>query len=75
MSSGYPEGARLKIDAVDLRPALPVDVIDFKGVGNRAAVESALDLYPEALLEDPPVVVPGARVSWDIPITSVDAIA
>ena len=58
------------------RPAArsPVDVIDFKGSGDRAAVESALALYPDALLEDPPVVVPGARVSWDIRITSADEI-
>jgi hypothetical protein len=74
VSSGHPAGARLKIDATDLRPGLPVDVIDFKGGGDRAAVESALSLYPEALLEDPPVAVPGARVSWDIPITSADEI-
>ncbi len=65
-----PAGARLKIDAVDVRPGLPVDVIDFKESGDRANVESALALYPDALLEDPPVVVPGARVSWDIRITS-----
>jgi hypothetical protein len=70
----FPVEARLKIDAVDVRPGLPVDVIDFKEQGDRAAVEAALELYPDALLEDPPVVVPGARVSWDIPITSVDAI-
>ncbi len=69
-----PADARLKIDAVDLRPGLPVDVIDFKGLGDRAAVESALSLYPDALLEDPPVVLPGARVSWDIGITSADEI-
>jgi hypothetical protein len=70
----FPAGARLKIDAVDLRPGLPVDIIDFKGVGDQAAVESALALYPDAVLEDPPVVVPGARVSWDIPITSADEV-
>ena len=28
---GFPPGARLKVDADDLRPDLPVDVIDFKG--------------------------------------------
>ena len=72
--SEFPSGARLKIDAVDLRPGLPVDVIDFKGLGDRAAVEAALALYPDALLEDPPVVVPGARVSWDIQITSADEV-
>lgn len=70
VSHGAPPGARLKIDAVDLRPGLPVDVVDFKGAGDLAAVESAIALYPDALLEDPPVVVPGARVSWDIPITA-----
>lgn len=74
VSHGFPAGARLKIDATDLRPGLPVDVIDFKGRGDRAAVESALAIYPDALLEDPPVLVPGARVSWDIPITSVDTV-
>ena len=67
--SEFPPGARLKIDAADLRPGLPVDVVDFKQLGDRAAVESALALYPDALVEDPPVVVPGARVSWDIAIT------
>ncbi len=74
VSSGFPAGARLKIDAAQLRPGLPVDVIDFKGLGDRTAVERALELYPHALLEDPPVVVPGARVSWDIRITSADEI-
>jgi hypothetical protein len=70
----FAAGARLKIDAVDLRPELPVDVIDFKGLGDEAAVEAALALYPDALLEDPPVVVPGARVSWDISITSAEEV-
>jgi hypothetical protein len=69
-----PAHARLKLDSADLVPGLPVDVIDFKGLGDRAAVESALALYPHALLEDPPVVVPGAHVSWDIRITSADEI-
>jgi hypothetical protein len=72
--SHVPPEARLKIDAIDARPGLPVDVVDFKGSGDRAAVEAALALYPDALLEDPPVVVPGARVSWDIPITSADEV-
>jgi hypothetical protein len=72
--SHFPDGARLKIDAIDLRPGLPVDVIDFKQLGDQAAVEAALELYPYALLEDPPVVVPGARVSWDIPITSAEEV-
>src|SRR5947209_10658792 len=70
VSNGLPAGARLKIDATELRPGLPVDVIDFKGLGDRAAVERALELYPDALLEDPQVVVPGARISWDTRITS-----
>ena len=72
--SVFPAGARLKIDAVDLRPGLPVDVIDFKELGDKAAVESAQALYPDALLEDAPVVVPGARVSWDIRITSAEEV-
>ncbi|HEY2355752.1 MAG TPA: hypothetical protein VGH79_12725 [Gaiellaceae bacterium] len=72
--SEFPSDARLKIDAVDLRPGLPVDVVDFKESGDQAAVESALALYPDALLEDPPVVVPGARVSWDIRITSAEKV-
>jgi hypothetical protein len=74
VSHGSPPGARLKVDAVDVRPGLPIDVIDFKELGDRAAVESAFALYPDALLEDPPVVVPGARVSWDIPITSAEEV-
>lgn len=69
-----PAMARLKIDAVDLRPDLRVDVVDFKEQGDERAVEAALALYPEAFLEDPPVVVPGARVTWDIRITSADEI-
>jgi L-alanine-DL-glutamate epimerase-like enolase superfamily enzyme len=69
-----PAVARLKIDAVDVRPDLRVDVVDFKGEGEPAAVESALALYPQAYLEDPPVVVAGARTSWDIPITSAEQI-
>jgi hypothetical protein len=72
--SEFPPEARLKIDAVDLRPGLPVDVVDFKGSGDQTAVEAAVALYPDALLEDPPVVVPGARASWDIPITSASEI-
>ena len=70
----FPAEARLKIDAVDVRAGLPVEVIDFKGSGDEAAVEAALALYPDALLEDPPVVVPGARVSWDIGITSAEEV-
>lgn len=65
-------GARLKVDAEDLEPGLPVDIIDFKGRGDARLVGRALDLYPEALLEDPPVVVAGARLSWDIGIHSFD---
>ena len=69
-----PAMARLKINAEDLRPDLRVDVVDFKGQGDEAAVERALALYPAAFLEDPPVVIPGARVSWDMSITSADEI-
>jgi hypothetical protein len=72
--SDFPPEARLKIDAIDLRPGLPVDVVDFKDGGDRATVESALALYPDALLEDPPAVVPGAHCSWDIRITSPDEV-
>jgi hypothetical protein len=69
-----PTGARLKIDAVDIRPGLQIDVIDFKGQGDEALVECALALYPNALLEDPPVVVAGGRISWDVGISAVDDI-
>lgn len=62
--------ARLKIDAADLEPGLPVDVVDFKGSGDEALVKRARTLYPEALLEDPPFLVEDARVSWDIGIRS-----
>ena len=72
--SEFPAGARLKIDAVDLRPGLPVDVIDFKGRETERRSSRRSRIYPDALLEDPPVVVPGARVSWDIRITSADEI-
>lgn len=65
-------GARLKLDAAHIEPGLPVDVVDFKGTGDARLVERALDLYPEALLEDPPAVVAGARVSRDIGIHSLD---
>ena len=65
-------GARLKLDAEDLEPGLPVDIIDFKGRGDARLVGRALDLFPEALLEDPPVVVAAARLSWDIGIHSFD---
>jgi hypothetical protein len=70
--TAYPVGARLKIDAVDLRPGLPVDVIDFKLQGEPADAESVYAMYPRAFHEDPTSIVPGARVSWDIPITSAD---
>ena len=68
-------GARLKIDATDLEPGLPVDVVDFKGMGNEALVERARTLYPDALLEDPPYHLEDARVSWDIGIRSADDVA
>lgn len=64
--------ARLKLDADHLEPGLPVDIVDFKGSGDALLVGRALELYPEALLEDPPVLVAGARVSWDIGIHSLD---
>ena len=64
--------ARLKVDAEDLERGLPVDIIDFKGTGDAGLVGRALELYPEALLEDPPVIDAGARVSWDIGIHSLD---
>ena len=64
--------ARLKVDAEDLERGLPVDIIDFKGKGDAQLVGRALELYPEALLEDPPVIDAGARVSWDIGIHSLD---
>jgi hypothetical protein len=71
VSSGFrAPGVRLKLDAAELAPGLPVDVVDFKGEGEAALVHRALELYPDALLEDPPVVVDGARVSWDLGIRS-----
>lgn len=63
--------ASLKVDAPDLVPGLPVEIVDFKGEGDEELVRRALELYPRALQEDPPVVLPGARVSWDVPIRSV----
>jgi hypothetical protein len=72
--SSYPGAIRLKIDAVDVRPGLPVDVIDFKLELDHVAVESAFALYPEALLEDPNAIPPGARISWDIPMTTPEII-
>lgn len=61
---------RLKVDAAALAPGLPVEIVDFKGEGDEELVQRALELYPHALQEDPPVVVTGARVSWDVPIRS-----
>ena len=55
---------------MDLEPGLPVDVVDFKREGDAGLVERALDLYPDALLEDPPVQPAFGRVSWDIGIHS-----
>ena len=66
--------ARLKLDAGHLEPGLPVDIVDFKGSGDSRLVGHVLELYPEALLEDPPIVVAGARNSWDIGIHSFDDI-
>lgn len=63
-------GLRLKLDAPALAPGLPVDVVDFKSEGDRALVDRALELYPEALLEDPPLPVASARASWDVSVRS-----
>lgn len=63
--------ARMKIDAAELEPGHPVDIVDFKLEGDGALVERARAVYPEALLEDPPVLLDSARISWDIPIQSV----
>jgi hypothetical protein len=59
------------IDAAQLEPGLPVSVIDFRK-GTEADVQRALALYPEPLLEDPPITPPSARVSWDVGIRSAD---
>jgi L-alanine-DL-glutamate epimerase-like enolase superfamily enzyme len=63
-------GRALKLDAEALAPGLPVEVVDFKSQGDRALVERAAELYPAALLEDPPVAVPGVRTSWDVSVRS-----
>jgi len=63
-------GASLKLDAPHLEPGLPVEIIDFKAAGDEELVARALALYPDALLEDPPIVPPVGSVSWDIPIRS-----
>lgn len=68
-------GARLKIDAAEVEPGLPVDVVDFKGVGDEALVARVRSLYRDALLEDPPFPIAGARVSWDIGIRSAADVA
>jgi hypothetical protein len=60
--------SRLKVDAPDLEPGLPVDVVDFKGAGDEALVHRALEAYPDGLLEDPPFRPPTGRVSWDVGI-------
>jgi hypothetical protein len=70
--TSYPGAARLKIEAADVRPGLPVDVIDFKLELDRAAVMSTFAMYPNAVLEDPTFIPSGAKVSWDIPYTSVE---
>jgi hypothetical protein len=64
--------ARLKIDAAELEPGLAVDIVDFKLCGDRALAGRARLLYPDALFEDPPVPFDDGKVSWDIPIHSVD---
>lgn len=66
--------ARLKLDAEDLEPGLPVDIVDFKAQGDARLVDRVLELYPGALLEDPPVAVAGARLSWDIGVHSLEAV-
>lgn len=68
-------GSRLKIDAVDLQPGLPVDIVDFKRVGDEALVERVHALYPEALLEDPPALADRVRASWDVGIRSASDLA
>jgi len=65
-----PPGVRLKLDADALTPGLPVEVVDFKGAGDATLVNRVRVLYPDALLEDPPVVPAGARLSWDIGVRS-----
>ena len=63
-------GARLKIDATDLAPGLPVEIVDFKGQGEAALVEQARAWYPQALLEDSPLVLDDTLLSWDMRIQS-----
>lgn len=59
---------------------LPVDVLDLKGTNARSSVYAQPDdrwyarlgdAFPHALLEDPGLVVPAARRSWDEPMHSV----
>jgi L-alanine-DL-glutamate epimerase-like enolase superfamily enzyme len=66
-----PAGVQLKIDAAQLESDLPVEIVDFKRRGDAAVVERVRGLYPGVLLEDPPVVPEGARVSWDVDVHSV----
>ena len=66
--------ARLKLDAAEIEPGHAVDIVDFKLRGDEALVEQALRLYPGVLFEDPPVPLGDEKVSWDIPIQSVDDI-
>ena len=63
--------ARLKIDAVEIEPGHAVDIVDFKLGGDGALAARARVFYSDAFLEDPPVLVDDARISWDIPIHSV----
>lgn len=62
-------GLGLKLDAADVEPGLPVEIVDFKGE-DEVLLDRVLALYPAALLEDPPRVPPGARISWDVPVRS-----
>src|SRR5207245_10839643 len=63
-------GARLKIDATDLAPGLRVEIVDFKGEGDAALVEQARAWYPRALLEDAPLLLDDALLSWDMRVGS-----
>jgi len=64
--------SRLKLDAAELEPGHPVDIVDFKLRGDEALARRVRSGYPEALLEDPPLLLDDQNVSWDIPIHSLD---
>jgi len=67
-----PAGVGLKLDAPAIDPGLPVEIVDFKGEGDGGLVLRVRELYPDALLEDPPFPVDGARISWDVRVRSAD---